>query len=182
MSKPIFWMQRKSVGTECSCFVDQKICLPISKQGIILRQLNRIFNAACFPSPKHGYVLSFRKETFESVGVSAACVVRTVIRRYSRMAFTNAGPEIARHRHTRASEQAWLLFRKRHTTKGAKRSSVRLVMSENIAGETTSERASGRMRHDDGKRNSNARNASARVDDDVIVKKGGWWFPRRKSR
>lgn len=74
--------------------------------------------------------------------------------------------EITRRRDTHKNANARLPFPKRHTAKGAKRSSVRLVTSENIAGGTTSECGTTTS----GKQNSNARNASAR---NVVVKKKG---------
>jgi len=74
--------------------------------------------------------------------------------------------EITRRRDTYKNANARLPFPKRHTTKGAKRSSAWLVTSENIAGGTTSECGTTTS----GKQNSNARNASAR---NVAVKKKG---------
>lgn len=91
--------------------------------------------------------------------------------------------EITRRRDTRKYANARLPFPKRHTTKGAKRSSARLVTSENIAGGTTSECGTTMS----GKQNSNARNASAR---NVVVKKKRsvsrdgarrWKYDRRES-
>lgn len=91
------------------------------------------------------------------------------------------GGDRGTHRRTRGREWSSTsvasISQTTHDGRRKKERSVRLVTSENIAAETTSERASERMHRADSKRNSNARNASAR---DGAVKKGGR-LHRRKS-